>query len=365
MTPSSDFSAQNYGNISREQPPLPPMPPVSDATPPVGETSPQVLAREAAAGSRAAAWRLMIWILKNDPRAVVAVSSLDDDRLADHLLEFIAQGTWAGKPFVVPLPLRSAYARMRLRTLFMPGSGMNIERARRVLLHALHSPRPALRANAAHILGLIAGRNDAEALIEALNDVDYEVRLQAAKALGHVGTPDAVPVLITALRSADEQLGIQIFQSLVQLGGWAVPALIAECGSASAWTRWYCIRALGEINDERAVPILAQSLNDPDHGVAWMAARELVQFGKQGVQPLLYLLMFQETSPWLAETASYVFHQLYTRYHKLKPYLEPVFQEMQAPSFKVGTAQAARKALENMERDNIFQLSTRELSLQN
>src|SRR5215469_11693403 len=76
----------------------------ADVAPPVGITPPQVLARDAAQGRRGAAWRLLYWIMENDPRAVVAVSSLDDDRLAENLLEFIAMGTWAGKPFVIPAP---------------------------------------------------------------------------------------------------------------------------------------------------------------------------------------------------------------------------------------------------------------------
>src|SRR5436853_6712070 len=104
----------------------------ADVAPPVGITPPQVLARDAAAGRRGAAWRLLYWIMENDPRAVVAVSSLDDDRLAQNLLEFIALGTWAGKPFVVPVPLRSALTRTRLRTLFLPGAGIDSVRAQRV-----------------------------------------------------------------------------------------------------------------------------------------------------------------------------------------------------------------------------------------
>src|SRR3989442_13374610 len=89
--------------------------PVADVAPPVGITPPQILAQDAAAGRRGAAWRLLHWIMENDPRAVVAVSSLDDDRLARNLLEFIAVGTWAGKPFVIPAPLRSPHTRTRLR----------------------------------------------------------------------------------------------------------------------------------------------------------------------------------------------------------------------------------------------------------
>src|SRR5215470_2546053 len=91
-----------------------------NSQPPVGEVPPLLLARDAAEGRRGAAWRLLHWIMEGDPRAFLAVSSLDDERLARHLLEFIALGTWAGKPFVVPGALRSPLARMHLRTLFLP-----------------------------------------------------------------------------------------------------------------------------------------------------------------------------------------------------------------------------------------------------
>src|SRR5438105_13109053 len=121
MTTSDSSSkinkAASYDTVPMEQPP-------ADVAPPVGITPPQILAKDAAAGRRGAAWRLMHWIMEDDPRAVIAVSSLEDDRLAQNLLEFIAMGTWAGKPFVVPVPLRSPHARTRLRTLFLPGAGM-------------------------------------------------------------------------------------------------------------------------------------------------------------------------------------------------------------------------------------------------
>src|SRR6266702_1190794 len=133
MTPS-DSSPKTPATTSNDA--LPQEQVQADVAPPVGITPPQVLARDAAAGRRGAAWRLLHWIMENDPRAVIAVSSLEDDRLAQNLLEFIALGTWAGKPFVVPVPLRSTYARTRLRTLFLPGAGMESGRAERVLLVA-------------------------------------------------------------------------------------------------------------------------------------------------------------------------------------------------------------------------------------
>src|SRR5437016_6858084 len=184
-----------------------------DVTPPVCVTPPQILAQDAAAGRRSAAWRLLYWIMENDPRAVIAVSSIEDDRLAHHLLEFIAIGTWAGKPFVVPRPLRSALARTKLRTLFLQGSGMDPARAQHVLLSGISDKRPGVRETAAHILGIFGSRTATRELIAALQDPVPAVRIQAVKALGRVGDPSAVPALLKALPGSDEQMGSQIFTS--------------------------------------------------------------------------------------------------------------------------------------------------------
>src|SRR2546428_8244699 len=104
--PSKTTSTEVSAAVPPEQSPF-------DVAPPVGITPPQILAQDAAAGRRGAAWRLMHWIMEDDPRAVIAVSSLEDDRLAQNLLEFIALGTWAGKPFVVPDIARLARATQR------------------------------------------------------------------------------------------------------------------------------------------------------------------------------------------------------------------------------------------------------------
>jgi HEAT repeat protein len=348
------LSDSSQTNMATSPDTIPPTQPTEDVAPPVGITPPEVLARDAAAGRRGAAWRLLYWIIENDPRAVVAFASLDDDRLARHLLEFIAMGsTWAGKPFVVPVPLRSAYARTRLRTLFLPGSGIDSVRAVRVLIPAIHDNRPAIRENAASILGILGSRTATPALIEALQDPVPAVRLQAAKALGRVHDPAAVPALLTALQNADEQLGSQIFSSLVRLGHVAVPILIERSTSGSAWMRWHCIRALGDIRDLRALPVLVRALGDTDHSIAWMGAKGLVQFGRQSVGPVLRLLMAGEVTPWLVETAVYVLHNQHDP--KLKPYLEPVIQSMQGVAFRIATPQAAQKALSQLIADGVIQ----------
>ncbi len=327
----------------------------ADVAPPIGDTPPRILARQAADGRRGAAWRLMVWIMQNDPRAVVAVSSLDDDRLAENLLGFIATGAWAGKPFVVPVPLRTAHARTRLRTLFLPGSGIEYERAERVLLAHARDKQPAMRETVAHMLGIIGSPSATSILIEALTDPVPSVRLQAAKALGRVGDADAVPILLKALRGADEQLSSQIFASLLRLGSLAVPALISKSKSSSAHIRWNCLRALGEIHDRRALPVLVDALQDDDHSVAWMAAKGLAQFGKDGLEPVLELLIGASMTPWLAETASYVLNSYARRNTRAKEIVEPLTKRMHESGFRIGTAVAAQKTLKQLQTAGILQ----------
>ncbi len=325
-----------------------------DVAPPVGITPPQILARDAAAGRRGAAWRLMHWIMEDDPRAVLAVSSSEDNRLAQNLLEFIALGSWAGKPFIVPRPLRSPHARTRLRTLFLPGSGMEPARAEQVLFAGARDKRPSMREAALHILGIFGSPEATPIVIDALHDPVPSVRMQAAKALGRIGDASAVQPLLDALQGADEQLGSQIFSSLVKLGHVAVPALLERSKSSSPWVRWQCIRTLGEIGDRRAAPTLVEAMRDPDHAVAWMGAKALANFGIPSIEAVLKMLMTTEMTPWLVETASYVLRSQSHRHPKLRPYLEPVVQQMHEVAFRVGTPQAAHKALSQMRTDGML-----------
>jgi HEAT repeats len=354
MTPSDPLSQTNMTAASEA---VPSEQPVTDVAPPIGITPPQILAKDAAAGKRGAAWRLLVWIMENDPRAIIAVSSLDDDRLAQNLLEFIALGTWAGKPFVVPVPLRSSLARTRLRTLFLPGAGIDSVRAQRVAMSATRDKRPAVRETAIYILGLLESPVAAPVLIQALNDQVPSVRMQAVKALGRVGDPSAVPALLNALHGADEQLGSQIFSALVKLGRAAVPALLDASNSNSTWMRWQAIRALGAIRDRRALPVLVSALSDVDHSVAWMGAKSLTQFGRLSLEPVLRLLVKTEMTPWLVETSSYVLHNQLRYDPKLKPYLEPVLERMHALGFRIGTSHAAQQALAQLQADGMIESS--------
>jgi hypothetical protein len=343
----------SWQNMAQSDATIPEQPQL-EITPPVGVTPPPILAQEAASGRRGAAWRLLQLVMENDPRAVEAISSLDDDRLARNLLEYIALGTWDGKPFVAPPPLRSPYTRTRLRTLFVPPSGIDPSRGERVLHAALHDRRPAVRETAMHTLGLMGSRSAVPELIQALHDPVPSTREQAAKALGRSGSPEAVPTLLDALHNADEPQSNQIFKALVNLGHLAVPALLDASQSNSSWMRWQSVRALGEIHDSRALPVLVRALNDSDHGVAWMAAKSVAPFGRDCIAPVLHLLTTTAITPWLRETSAYVLSRQCQNHSELKPYLDPLLQQLHQSFYREGAGYAALKAQEQLEASRLL-----------
>ncbi len=323
------------------------------AMPPVGVTPPPVLAHDAAEGHRGGAWRLLYWIIENDPRALEAVACQDDDRLAQHLLEFIALGSWAGKSFIVPPPFRSSYTRMRLSTLFLPRSGMEPERAERVLLQAARSLQPAVREAALTILGIMHAQTALSYMIDALQDPIEAVRLQAIKGLERLESPKAVPALVQALPTANEQATAQIFAALAHIGNEAVPALLDLSTSRSAWIRWNCLRALRKTCNLRAIPAFVRALRDVDHGVAWMGAKGLVECGTLGIEPVLRSLATDEITVWQVETAVYVLNHQHDP--QMRPYLAPLLTHLRSlSSTQISTPYLAYQVLNHLLADGVL-----------
>ncbi len=143
-----------------------------------GGRPPQTLAQDAAAGKRGAAWRLLQLVMENDPPAIEAIASCTDPRLIQHFVEFLALGTWAGKPFVKPAPLHTPYTRTRLRTLFVPPSGTDPALSEPVVLGMARDEHPAVREAALYILGLMGATDAVPTLVQALHDPEESVRLR-------------------------------------------------------------------------------------------------------------------------------------------------------------------------------------------
>jgi hypothetical protein len=309
--------------------------------PPVGTTPAAELVVAAAQDKRGAAWRLLHWIGEDNPEALEAIRSFPDQRLLERLLEWLALGTWAGKSFRVPSTLRQPHVRNKVRTLFLLVAPEGV--SQRVLLAGLRDARPALRAEAAQVLGILGDPATTPALLDALRDTVPEVRLQAAKALGRLQQPEAAPALVAALGTHDEALAGQVHAVLAQMGEAAIPPLLEAARSSDAWVRWHALRVLGEFHDQRALPVLVQALADSDYAVAWVSARALAAMGTPAVRPILHLLITAPLTPWLMETAAYALRYQHNR--QLRPFLAPVIRAMHSTDYRIQVPLAVEHAL--------------------
>lgn len=132
-----------------------------------------------------------------------------------------------------------------------------------------NSPDPDVRWWALRVLASLPHART-EWLVPFLNDPAPEVRQCAA--LGLAGKPDesAVPPLVRALGDGDSMVGSLAANALVKIGSPAVPSLIEAVkrrpepveGSGAQSQRIHALRALAEIRDHRAIPIMMQVMQE-------------------------------------------------------------------------------------------------------
>ena len=99
-------------------------------------------------------------------------------------------------------------------------------------------------------------------LIPFLNDPAPEVRQCAA--LGLAARPDEVAIqpLIQALSDEDRMVGNLAANALARIGSAAVPSLIEAVKRAPQSARIHALRALAEIRDHRAIPVMMQVMGE-------------------------------------------------------------------------------------------------------
>jgi HEAT repeat protein len=102
----------------------------------------------------------------------------------------------------------------------------------------------------------------AEWLVPFLNDPAPEVRQCAA--LGLAGKPDegAVDSLVRALNDDDSMTASLASNALIKAGSAAVPALIKAVKHGAASQRIHALRALAEIRDHRAIPVMMNVMQE-------------------------------------------------------------------------------------------------------
>lgn len=95
-----------------------------------------------------------------------------------------------------------------------------------------------------------------------LSDPAPEVRQCAALGLATKADESAIQPLVTALSDADSMVGNLAMQALIKIGKDAVPSLIECVKNRSQSARILALRALAEIKDHRAIPVMMQVMDE-------------------------------------------------------------------------------------------------------
>ena len=104
--------------------------------------------------------------------------------------------------------------------------------------------------------------SQAEWLVPFLNDPAREVRQCAALGLAIKPDESATQPLVQALNDEDSMVSSLAVNALVKIGNAAVPSLIEVVKNAPQSARIHALRALAEIRDHRAIPVMMKVMEE-------------------------------------------------------------------------------------------------------
>lgn len=116
-------------------------------------------------------------------------------------------------------------------------------------------------------------------LIPFLSDPDPEMRAVAALALSYLPDEEALPALTQSLCDSDPLTAGLAANALVKLGKVAVPNLIEAAGQGQMNVRILALRALSEIRDHRAIPVMMKCIQEDSAVLGYWAQLGLERLG--------------------------------------------------------------------------------------
>lgn len=136
-----------------------------------------------------------------------------------------------------------------------------------------------------------------------------------------------IPSLVAELSSRRGRVREKARETLVEIGGPAVPFLLPLADAPSKKLRWEVVKALSSIADPRAIPVLTKRLSDPESDIRWLAAVGLIQIGPASIPAVLRTLMDNSQSTGLRRAAHHVLHDL-ADHPEVAEFLAPVLASL-------------------------------------
>ncbi len=152
------------------------------------------------------------------------------------------------------------------------------EEAIPALLDLIKSPNADFRWWALRVLAA-SPHSSTGWLIRFLDDPAPEVRQCAALGLAEKADEAATESLVRAMNDEDAMVCNLAAHALVKIGKPAVPSLIEAVRDESQAVRIHAIRALAEIKDYRAIPVLMQVIEEDSAALGYWAKEGLERLG--------------------------------------------------------------------------------------
>ena len=147
------------------------------------------------------------------------------------------------------------------------------------LTRLARDPQADVRWWALRALVEFSATESKDLLRTALEDQEPAVRQCAALGLRKQPDPEAVPALIAGLQDPDRLFAALAADALVAIGEPSVPALLEVMENGPQAARLEAVRALAEIGDQRAIPVLFNALDEDSALIEHWASEGLERMG--------------------------------------------------------------------------------------
>jgi len=164
------------------------------------------------------------------------------------------------------------------------------------LVEVVKSGKPQVKRLAITAIGLLKDKLGAEAIRGAMGDSDAEVRWAAARALGEIGDKQARPLLVKAVKEdTDAEVRYHAAYALAGLGATeAFDYFKARLKSTETDDRARAVRALGKYGKGKFVSELVAALEDKEQRVRYAAVIQLEHARKKPAIPGLIAALEDE-----------------------------------------------------------------------
>jgi HEAT repeat protein len=157
---------------------------------------------------------------------------------------------------------------------------------------------------------------------------------------------DELSSRLAELGSRDLHTRRRARRALMAMGNRAVPGLAQTLENGSQWARWEAAKALGQIGTPDTIRPLVSALGDPDVDVCWVAVDGLAPMRSAVLEELLRQLVARGDSQDFREGAHHVLHELLGG--RNGPIVRPVFEALNDPDPGVTAPLAAQEALRKL-----------------